>query len=374
MSDDKDTKTKRTKFAIIGGYLGSGKTTLATAIAKELRSRHSKSTAIVTNDQGNVLVDTQYVKDSGFDVSEVLGGCFCSKFSEFIKNARSLVNMSRPDVILAEPIGTSTNILSSVVAPLRTMYPEEFQVAPLMVVLDGTRAKDLLAKPMGFGLGSEGRIIPLNQVHDAEVVLVSKCDLLTADQTVEVTERVRVEAPDAEVIPYSAKSLMNIDAIVSLILSERTSHKIPHPDDPAIFSTEKASMGWYNLSGELEADRLDLSAFVTVILKQVAESFPSQLTGHVKVVVSSTKAAVKMSLVEGNVQVEGLRGGRYLEGKGKLIINARVSASPEDLKGVFEKAVKSACGSHLAVLRNTDEACFKPKPEAPDHLIGRKKI
>jgi hypothetical protein len=34
--------------------------------------------------------------------------------------------MGRPDVILAEPIGTSTNVLSSVVAPLRSMYPDEF--------------------------------------------------------------------------------------------------------------------------------------------------------------------------------------------------------------------------------------------------------
>ncbi|MCU0862117.1 MAG: hypothetical protein MUE65_07345, partial [Methanomassiliicoccales archaeon] len=193
MSDEMSGKGA-TRFAIIGGYLGSGKTTLATTIAKALREHHGKSTAIVTNDQGNVLVDTQYVKDAGFDVAEVLGGCFCSKFPEFVKNARTLVSMGRPDVILAEPIGTSTNILSSVVAPLRTMYPEEFQVAPLLVVLDGTRAKDLLAKPSGFGLGSDSRIIPLNQVHDAEVVLISKCDLLTPEQVEDVAQRVRTEA------------------------------------------------------------------------------------------------------------------------------------------------------------------------------------
>src|SRR5512137_1226713 len=124
MSKGPDGASRRTRFAIIGGYLGSGKTTLATAIARELRL-HGKSTAIVTNDQGSVLVDTQFVKDAGFDVAEVLGGCFCSKFPEFVKNARTLVAMGRPDIILAEPIGTSTNVLSSVVAPLRNMYPED---------------------------------------------------------------------------------------------------------------------------------------------------------------------------------------------------------------------------------------------------------
>ena len=92
------------------------------------------SVAIITNDQGNVLVDTEFVRNAGFDVKDVLGGCFCSNLNEFIKNARSLVQMERPDIIIAEPIGTSTNILNSVVVPLRTLHPDEFELAPLLVV------------------------------------------------------------------------------------------------------------------------------------------------------------------------------------------------------------------------------------------------
>ncbi|MEM0449288.1 MAG: GTP-binding protein [Methanomassiliicoccales archaeon] len=372
MVGDEERKNP-TRFVIIGGYLGSGKTALATAVARILWDGHGKSTAIVTNDQGNVLVDTQYVKDAGFDVAEVLGGCFCSKFPELVKNARTLVSMGRPDVIIAEPIGTSTNILSSVVAPLRAMYPDEFQVAPLLVVLDGVRAKDLLARPSGFGFGSEARIIPLNQVHDAEVVLISKCDLLTPSAISEVEVKVREEVPEAEIIPYSARSGLNLDRIVALILSDRMSQKNPKPDDPALFSMEKASMGWLNLSGALVAERLDLSAFITCILRKVAEAFPARLTGHVKIFVASPKVAVKMSLVEGEVQVEGLKGGRYLEGEGKLVINARVSASPESLRKAFKEAVDEACEKHSVRLMQIDEACFKPRPDAPDFMFGEKR-
>jgi G3E family GTPase len=361
-------KVRRTRFAIIGGYLGSGKTTLATAIARELQLRHGKSTAIVTNDQGNVLVDTQYVKDAGFDVAEVLGGCFCSKFPEFVKNARTLVAMGRPDVILAEPIGTSTNVLSSVVAPLRNMYPDEFEVAPLFVVLDGTRAKELLASPTGFGLGNQSRIIPLNQVHDAEIILVSKCDLMSQGQIEEVIARIGKEAPGTEVIPYSGHSLMNIDKIIEILASPRTSQKLPRPDDPSIFATEKASMGWYNLSGKIQVTRLDLSAFTTTLLKQVAEAFPGRLTGHVKVVVSSPRVAVKIGLVEGQIQVEGLKGGRFLEGEGRLVINARVTTSPEEMKRVFEEAIDSTCSMFEVALTERSMSCFAPRPETPDHL------
>jgi G3E family GTPase len=368
MSDDEDAKSKRTRFAIIGGYLGSGKTTLATAIARELRARYGKSTAVVTNDQGSVLVDTQFVRDAGFDVAEVLGGCFCSKFPEFVKNARSLVAMGRPDIILAEPIGTSTNVLSSVVAPLRNMYPDEFEVAPLLVVLDGTRATELLQKPGGFGLGSQSRIIPLNQVHDAEVILISKCDLMSQMQIDEVMARIQAEAPGIEVIPYSAHTMKNVDKIVEIMVSSRTSQKLPRPDDPSIFSTEKASMGWYNLSGRIVASRLDLSAFTTDILRHVAEAFPGRMTGHVKIVVSSPRVAVKIGLVEGQVQVEGLKGGRYMEGEGKLVINARVTTSPDELKRIFGSSVESICARYQVRLDELSISCFAPRPEMPDHL------
>ncbi len=364
-------KTRRTRFAIIGGYLGSGKTTLATALAKELKERYGKSTAIVTNDQGNVLVDTQYVKDAGFDVAEVLGGCFCSKFPEFVKNARTLVAMGRPDVIIAEPIGTSTNVLSSVVAPLRSIYPDEFEVAPLVVVVDGTRGEEMLERPTGFGLGSKSRIIPLNQVHDAEVILVSKCDLISKRQVEDVVKMLETEAPGAEIIPYSARTSTNIDRIVQLMVSTRQSQKQPRPDDPAIFAVEKASMGWYNLAGKLYVTRLDLSDFVTSMLREVAEAFPSRMMGHVKLIVTSPGAAVKMSLVEGQIQVEGLRGGRYLQGEGRMVVNARINTSPEEMRRVFDGAVTSSCKRFQVELTEKMTSCFSPRPEVPDHLKSK---
>lgn len=276
--------------------------------------------------------------------------------------------MGRPDIILAEPIGTSTNVLSSVVAPLRNMYPDEFEVAPLLVVFDGTRAIELLQKPEGFGLGSQSRIIPLNQVHDAEVILISKCDLMSQKQIDEVMARIEAEAPGIEVVPYSAHTMKNVDKVVELMVSSRTSQKLPRPDDPSIFSTEKASMGWYNLGGRIVASRLDLSAFTTDILRHVAEAFPGRMTGHVKIVVSSPRVAVKIGLVEGQVQVEGLKGGRYLEGEGKLVINARVTTSPEELKRVFGSSVESTCARYQVRLDEVSVSCFAPRPEMPDHL------
>jgi len=188
-------RPRLTRFVVIGGYLGAGKSTLTVALAKQMKEQ-GINVAIITNDQGHALVDTEYARGSGVDVREVMG-CFCSTFPEFIKNARSLVQVSRPDVILAEPIGTSTNILSSVVDPLRRQYPEEFSTSPFMVVVDGTRAADLT--------GSK-KMIPSHQVKEAEIILLSKIDLLDDAGKESARQAVAALVPDATIIPYSSRT------------------------------------------------------------------------------------------------------------------------------------------------------------------------
>jgi len=58
-----------TKIAIIGGFLGAGKTTTIIELGKRL-SKLGKRIGIITNDQGEMLVDTKIVKDFGFSTRE----------------------------------------------------------------------------------------------------------------------------------------------------------------------------------------------------------------------------------------------------------------------------------------------------------------
>lgn len=64
------------KIYLVGGFLGSGKTT---AIAKACQSlaKEGKSAAVITNDQGTELVDTIYMRSLHIPVCEVVNGCFC---------------------------------------------------------------------------------------------------------------------------------------------------------------------------------------------------------------------------------------------------------------------------------------------------------
>ena len=337
-----------TRFAVIGGYLGAGKTTLTVALAKRLKEM-GKNVAIITNDQGHALVDTEYARGSGVDVREVMG-CFCSTFPEFIKSARSLVQVSRPDVIMAEPIGTSTNILSSVVDPLRCQYPDEFSVAPFMVVVDGTRASQL----------SGDKLIPAHQVREAEIVLLSKVDLLDKEALRRAKEA--VAAPNFD---------LNLDAVMDVILSTQLSRKEMEGEDYRLFSAEKESMSWFSSTATIvPIERVDAYGLTTTLLRAVADAFPSAEVAHVKVTVLSEQAGAKMSLVGDSAQVDGLRGGRYFSDPARLIVNARVTAEPQKLGSAMRSIMSDLKGKFPVELDDLTESCYSPRPSAPTFFTG----
>lgn len=356
--------TRPTRLLILGGFLGAGKTTLAVMMGRQLRERYDRSVAIITNDQGDVLVDTEFTKSAGFDVKEVLGGCFCANFDEFVKSARSLVQMGRPDVIIAEPIGTSTNLLASVVAPLKTLYPKEFDVAPFMVVVDATRAHAVLEEGAGEGL------IPSHQIKEAEYILLSKIDLLNGDEVSSTLRALREKFPDARILACSAVTGENVERVIQVLLSNETSQKLPVGDPQSAFAHEKASLGWYSGSAVLFPEgRVDLYELTTGIIRKVAHEFDPASIAHVKVVVHSPNAAAKVSLVGDSMQVDGLRGSRYLKDRGTIVINARIIASPTKLKEVMEAAIRSLEEGMPIKLSDVRESCFTPRPEAPSHFF-----
>ena len=72
---------------------------------------------MITNDQAEDLVDTQLVRRNGFDVQEIAGGCFCCRFSSLKEAADVLTKESRPDVFIAEPVGSCTDLVATVSYP-----------------------------------------------------------------------------------------------------------------------------------------------------------------------------------------------------------------------------------------------------------------
>src|SRR5918993_470187 len=133
----------KARYIMIGGFLGAGKTTAVAALAHKL-SAEGLRVGLITNDQGRNLVDTAMLRSQGFATEEIPGGCFCCRFDSLVDAAERLTASSRPDVFIAEPVGSCTDLVATVTYPLRRIYGDEFTVAPLSVLVDAVRATRVL--------------------------------------------------------------------------------------------------------------------------------------------------------------------------------------------------------------------------------------
>ena len=91
------------KLHLVGGFLGSGKTT-AIQQACTFLATQDISVGVITNDQGSSMVDDAYFKSLEIPSRKVSNGCFCCNFSELDKNLISLIDAQAPMVVFAESV------------------------------------------------------------------------------------------------------------------------------------------------------------------------------------------------------------------------------------------------------------------------------
>ncbi|MFM7034672.1 MAG: GTP-binding protein, partial [Planctomycetia bacterium] len=133
----------KVRYVMIGGFLGAGKTTSILRFAEWLSARGLR-VGLVTNDQGGGLVDTALAAARRLPVEEIAGGCFCCRFNSLVEAADALLRDTAPDVLLAEPVGSCTDLVATVSLPLEQIYGDRFTVAPVSVVVDPLRAERVL--------------------------------------------------------------------------------------------------------------------------------------------------------------------------------------------------------------------------------------
>jgi G3E family GTPase len=170
----------QTRLILCGGFLGAGKTTLIWDVAQRLMAQ-GKRVGLVTNDQAPELVDSRLLKQSGLQVAEVAGSCFCCNFNGFVDAIHSLRHDVQADVILAEPVGSCADLTATIVRPLKKYHNTEVIVSPLTVLSDPMRLKSILYGGDG-GLHEDAAYIYRKQLEESEVILITKTDLLSEDE------------------------------------------------------------------------------------------------------------------------------------------------------------------------------------------------
>ncbi|MBB1326935.1 GTP-binding protein [Pseudoalteromonas sp. SR45-1] len=216
---------------VLSGFLGAGKTTVLSHI---LNNRQGKKVAVIVNDMSDINIDAATIKN---DVSlnhcneklvEMSNGCICCTLREdLLVEVGKLAKDGRFDYLVIESTGISeplpvaetftfsdeNGVSLGDIATLDTMVTV---VDAVNFLNDYEQANDLQDTGESLGKDDERSVADLlvDQVEFADVILISKTDLITNDELNKLTAILNTLNTQANIIPIS-NGHININEVLN---------------------------------------------------------------------------------------------------------------------------------------------------------------
>ena len=357
----------KVRFVLVGGFLGAGKTTTIARLAASYRAQ-GQNVAIVTNDQATDLVDTHALRAEGFAVGEVAGSCFCCNFSGLAEAVERLEAEQRPDVILAEPVGSCTDLVATVVQPLRRMYRDEFAVAPYGVILKPSHGRKILKNEPRAGFSPQAAYIFRKQLEEADFIILNRIDELRPDELEELAVLVAAQRPGVPLIRMSAKTGEGFVALRELLEQEGDFGRRILDLDYDVYAEGEAELGWLNSSLRVTAPApFSLDELTEAIVRrlQSALALDQAEPAHLKAMGMSAGSHAVANLVSSGTPAVLSVASACQTCQAEVIINARVAIDPQALTAHVQAAVAEVCrirGAAAEFLRTQSFRPGRPNP------------
>ncbi len=365
----------RALYVMIGGFLGAGKTTAVAALAQRL-SLKGRRVGLITNDQGQELVDTAMLRSKGFATEEIPGGCFCCRFNSLVDAADRLSEATRPDVFIAEPVGSCTDLVATVTYPLRRMYGDLFRIAPLSVLLDPVRALRVFGLQAGGSFSQKVIYIYKKQLEEADFIVVSKSELLDLEQREALKKAIASEFPKAEVLFASVRTGDGLEEWFSKLESSEQVERRTMDVDYAVYAEGEALLGWLNATvacgPELE---FDANAFLRAFAAEIQSRLQAAGTeiAHLKMTFSPDAGLgdiAVVNLVRSDFVPELAIRLEQPASSGQVIVNLRAEADPEMLARALRESLPVAAQAVAGLQAHLEHLeFFRPGKPVPTHRV-----
>ncbi|HVR82941.1 MAG TPA: GTP-binding protein [Planctomycetota bacterium] len=367
----REGSVERARYIMIGGFLGAGKTTAMARLARRFTDQ-GKRVGLISNDQSRGLVDTALLRSKGFPVEEIPGGCFCCRFNSLVEAAEKLDRSTRPEVFLAEPVGSCTDLVATVSYPLRRIYGTRFEVAPMSVMVDPNRAARILGLEKGPEFSEKVVYVYRKQLEEADLIVVNKCDSIPEPNRVRLVAALEGAFPRAKVVCCSAKEGSGLDGWFDLIDSSQPGTEPSMELNYDLYAEGEALLGWLNCTVRLtSAASFDANQTLLGLAGDLRRRIVAGggEIAHLKMTLESGDGSLSVvSLVRNDGEPDLRESLLDRVSGGSLIINLRAEADPDFLEKSARGSLESLDGSIAWTIEHSEH--FRPARPTPVHRMS----
>jgi len=299
------------RVVLICGFLGSGKTTMLLALAREAVDVHGMKVAVIENEAGRTGVDDQYLAHKGLNVRELFGGCVCCTLGpSLLSSLQEIHQQVGPDLLLIEPSG----------------------VAGPLVLRDLLRQVEAARDTRVLGMIDAQRYTRLREVmpgvidqtlEAADLAIINKIDQVSGQAVTAIVHEVQATRPQLPLLTLEARHEPRIAAIWPLLLSSKNptprpltrlnvlpspvvhDHHHDHGHDGPRAEARRMELAW-----PAPVTQATLTQVLTDMLKRLADNIAAHqgsLIGHLKCAVVSDAGFVllRTTTAEALVHVDG---------------------------------------------------------------------
>ena len=340
-----------TKYMIVSGFLGSGKTTTMIAMARNINKRLQEAgqpghSAIIANDLGaKNLVDADYTRTADVAINEITGECICYVTEDLVSHIDRLAN-DGANIVISDIPGCGVGALNHVYVTLTEDYPGKYDLLPLVCLVDPVRLRMVLPEKADIHLPEEMRFVLNAQLAEADLIVLNKCDLISDKEREADLAFIRKAYPDTPVMAMSARTGEGVDEVVDYALA----HKAPAlvrdlGTDSEEFDSAEAQMCWYNrrfFAEERDGKSIDFNEVIEDFMEGVREGLieAKRNVPHLKLFAAGEgDDFVKCSIVGVDYDLEFERKLDHDYSGIAIVVNARAVCESETFGDIAEDAL-----------------------------------